>query len=104
QEITNKYYKAITESTYREELEEKYGRQLFELASNSLKAFDPKVKELLQKENKLDSEYSKLLASAEIEFDGKKLNLSVRALLPAYRPHDETRCSGSCPGIHGRKP
>ena len=76
QEITNKYYKAITESNYREELEEKYGSQLFELASNSLKAFDPKVKELLQKENKLDSEYSKLLASAEIEFDGKKLNLS----------------------------
>ncbi|KKK32876.1 oligoendopeptidase F [Salinicoccus sediminis] len=76
QEITNKYYKAITESNYRDELEEKYGSQLFELASNSLKAFDPKVKELLQKENKLDSEYSKLLASAEIEFDGKKLNLS----------------------------
>ncbi len=76
QEITNKYYKAITESAFRNELEEKYGSQLFELASNSLKSFDPKVKELLQKENKLDSEYSKLLASAEIEFDGKKLNLS----------------------------
>lgn len=76
QEISNKYYKAITESTHREALEDKYGKQLFELAANSLKSFDPKVKELLQKENKLDSEYSKLLASAEIEFDGKKLNLS----------------------------
>src|SRR5699024_5045652 len=56
QEITNKYYKAITESNYREELEEKYGSQLFELASNSLTAFDPNVKELLRKENTRHSE------------------------------------------------
>ena len=36
-----------------------------------LKAYDPSVKSLLQKENKLSTQYDKLLASAEIEFDGK---------------------------------
>ncbi|CAM5222155.1 M3 family oligoendopeptidase OS=Ureibacillus acetophenoni OX=614649 GN=SAMN05877842_11193 PE=3 SV=1 [Ureibacillus acetophenoni] len=32
--------------------------------------------ELLQKQNKLTSEYSKLVASAQIEFDGKTLTLA----------------------------
>lgn len=99
QEISNKYYKAITESRYRDALEEKYGGQLFELASNSLKSFDPKVKELLQKENKLDSEYSKLLASAEIEFDGKKLNLSQ---FGPYSQHtDRTMRRGAAEAVQG---
>ncbi|GAB3062925.1 M3 family oligoendopeptidase [Salinicoccus sesuvii] len=76
QEINHKYYQAISESPYRDALEERYGKQLFALSENAIKGFDPKVKALLQKENKLDSEYSKLMASAEIEFDGKVLNLS----------------------------
>lgn len=75
-EIQNRYRKAITESKFRNELEERFGNQLFALSENALKSFDPSVKELLQKENKLTSQYDKLLASAEIEFDGKKLNLS----------------------------
>ena len=76
QEMINKYYKAISNSKFRDELEEKYGKQLFKLAEFSMKSFDPKVSDLLKKENKLSTEYSKLLASAEIEFDGKTLNLS----------------------------
>ncbi|WP_271397725.1 M3 family oligoendopeptidase [Salinicoccus roseus] len=76
QEIDHKYYEAISSSPYKEALEERYGKQLFALSDNAIKGFDPKVKSLLQKENRLDSEYSKLLASAEIEFDGKVLNLS----------------------------
>ncbi|WP_411842591.1 M3 family oligoendopeptidase [Salinicoccus sp. HZC-1] len=99
QEISNKYYKAITESTYRDELEERYGTQLFELAANSLKSFDPKVKELLQQENKLDSEYSKLLAAAEIEFDGKKLNLSE---FGPYAEHtDREKRRGAAEAVQG---
>ena len=34
---------------------------------------------LLQKENKLTSDYSKLVASAQIEFDGKTLTLAQLA-------------------------
>ena len=75
-EITNRYRKAITTSKFRDDLEARFGEQLFKLSDNSLKIFDPSVKTLLQKENKLATQYDKLLASAEIEFDGKKLNLS----------------------------
>ncbi|WP_213810779.1 M3 family oligoendopeptidase [Jeotgalicoccus sp. WY2] len=75
-EITNRYRKAITTSKFRDELEARFGEQLFKLSDNALKSFDPSVKTLLQKENKLATQYDKLLASAEIEFDGKKLNLS----------------------------
>ena len=75
-EMHNKYYDAISNSKFRDQLEEKFGKQLFKLAEFSMKSFDPKVSELIQKENKLTTEYSKLLAGAEIEFDGKTLNLS----------------------------
>ncbi len=75
-EINNKYYNAILNSDFRFELEDLYGRQLFALAENELKSYDSSIKELVQEENRLSTRYSKLLASAEIEFDGKVLNLS----------------------------
>lgn len=75
-EINNKYYDAIVNSDFRFDLEDLYGRQLFALAENRLKSYDPAVKELIQEENRLSTQYSKLLAGSEIEFDGKTLNLS----------------------------
>ena len=59
-----------------QQLEEKWGTQLFALAENQIKGFSPEVIELMQKENKLVSEYNKLVASAQIEFDGKTLTLA----------------------------
>ena len=61
---------------FRAELEEKWGSQLFALADNAIKSFSPEILPLLQKENKLTSDYSKLVASAQIEFDGKTLTLA----------------------------
>lgn len=57
------------------ELEEKYGRKLFDSVRTSLKTFKPEIIEDLQEENKLVTKYDKLIASAKIEFDGKILNL-----------------------------
>ncbi len=74
--IISKYYKSITESKFRKELEEKWGKQLFRLAECTLKTFSPEVIEDLQLENKLSSEYTKLLASAKIMFEGEERNLS----------------------------
>ncbi|BBM35191.1 M3 family oligoendopeptidase [Pseudoleptotrichia goodfellowii] len=70
------FYKALTTSKFRKELEEKYGKFLFDLAECSLKTFDEKVIPDLQEENKLVSKYQKLIASAKIEFDGGEKNLS----------------------------
>lgn len=69
------YYKALTESSFKKELTDKYGNHLFEIAEISLKSFCHEIIEDMQKENHLCSEYVKLKASAKINFDGKELNL-----------------------------
>lgn len=48
----------------------------FKKAEFALKSFDEKIIPLMIEENKLTSEYGKLKASAQIEFDGKIYNLS----------------------------
>ncbi|UOB20249.1 M3 family oligoendopeptidase [Macrococcus armenti] len=70
-QIESKYYKALANSKFKDELREKYGDQLFDLAELFVKQYDDSIKELLNKENKISSEYSKLVASAEIEFNGE---------------------------------
>jgi len=74
--LTNRYYSALVNSKYRKELEEKWGNQLFVIAKLSLKSFDESIIGLLQEENRLTTEYKKILASAEIPFEGKTRNLS----------------------------
>ncbi|WP_026690623.1 M3 family oligoendopeptidase [Alteribacter aurantiacus] len=69
-------YKELVQATYRSDLEEKWGKQLFMLAELSLKTFDEAVIEDLQKENKLITEYNQIIASAKIEFDGEERTLS----------------------------
>ncbi len=75
QELGTAFYKELVATPYRKELEDKWGSQLFALADNAIKSFSPEVLSLLQQENKLTSEYAKLVASAQIEFDGKTLTL-----------------------------
>ncbi|WP_435925757.1 M3 family oligoendopeptidase [Paenibacillus sp. DYY-L-2] len=76
QEYITEYYRALVGSKFREELENKWGRQLFRLAELSLKTFSPEVIEDLQQENKLTTEYAKLIASAKIPFEGEERTLS----------------------------
>ncbi len=74
--LTTRYYRALLDSAQRAELEAKWGQQLFAIAELSLKTFRPEVLEDLQEENRLSSEYTKLKATAEIEFEEKTYNLS----------------------------
>ena len=74
--FTNDFYKTLVNSKFKDELVEKYGKFLFDLAENTLKTFSPEIIPDAQEENKLSSKYSKLIASAKIDFDGKELNLS----------------------------
>lgn len=76
EELLFEYYTELVKTPYRKQLEEKWGTQLFALAENQIKAFSPEIIELMQQENKLVSEYNKLVASAQIEFDGKTLTLA----------------------------
>lgn len=76
QSLNFDFYKAFVASKFRKELEEKLGSLLFRNAELELKSFDPKIIPDLQEENKLVSEYVKLMASAQLDIDGKKVNLS----------------------------
>jgi M3 family oligoendopeptidase len=74
--LVTRLYEALTQSKFRTELEQSAGNQLFNLADAALRTFQPEIIEDLQKENQLSSEYTKLIASARIEFEGTELNLS----------------------------
>ena len=74
--FTNDFYKALVNSKFKDELIKKYGKLLFDLAENTLKVFSNEIIPDAQEENRLSSKYSKLIASAKIDFDGEELNLS----------------------------
>ncbi len=63
--------KALLESPFRPEFEAEYGSLMFTDTEIALRTFSPKNIPLMQRENELTTEYSKLLASAQIEFEGK---------------------------------
>lgn len=76
EEVISDYYKNLISSKFKQELEAKWGKQLFDMAELSIKTFSPEVISDLQEENKVSSEYTKLLASAKIMFEGEERNLS----------------------------
>ena len=76
QELEQKFMKKLLESSYRKELVKEFGTLIFEKGEVAQKTFSPEIISELQKENKLSTEYSKLLAGAKIEFQGGTYNLS----------------------------
>jgi M3 family oligoendopeptidase len=76
QELEQNFIKKLLGSNYKKELVEKYGILIFERGEIAQKTFSPEVIKELQQENQLNTEYSKLLASAKIEFQGGTYNLS----------------------------
>lgn len=76
QEINNKWQEAFLNSRFAKEFEEKYGNVLFLNGKIELRSFKPELVPYMQEENKLVTEYEKLLASAQIPFNGKTYTLS----------------------------
>ncbi|WP_312472796.1 M3 family oligoendopeptidase [Neobacillus sp.] len=74
--LITRYYQALIESKFRNELEDKWGKQLFALAEGQLKTFKPEIIPLLQKENRLSTAYTKLIAAAKIDFEGEERTLA----------------------------
>lgn len=75
-EIGSECARICLESPYRNAIEKKYGAYFLEKYALRLKTFKPEIVEDLVEENKLSTAYGKLIASAQIEFDGKTYNLS----------------------------
>lgn len=76
EELNSLFYKAIVDSKFKEELTNDLGKQFMSIADYSIQSFSKDIISELQEENKLTSEYTKLLASAKIPFDGEERNLS----------------------------
>ncbi|WP_155972557.1 M3 family oligoendopeptidase [Streptococcus ruminantium] len=76
EELTTNYYRVITKTPFKTELADILPETFFKQAENKLKTFSSEVIPLFQKENQLTDEYSKLIAGAAIEFQGKTYNLS----------------------------
>jgi len=74
--FSEKYYRAIVNSKFRKELKKEFGKQLFTIADFQIKQIDDSIVEDRKEENKLCSQYAKLMASAKIDWNGEELNLS----------------------------
>ena len=66
---------AIAESPYRPDIEREFGKQFFVSMDLQKKLFCEANVPLRQQEARLTNEYQKIMATAEIHFDGKTLNL-----------------------------
>ncbi|MCL2362738.1 MAG: M3 family oligoendopeptidase [Defluviitaleaceae bacterium] len=87
QAVTQAFTQALLETPFRKELEAEWGNLMFVNAEIQTKTFKPEIVGDMQAENKLASEYGKLIASAQIEFDGKTLTLAQ--IRPYYESPDE---------------
>ncbi|MBQ1368942.1 MAG: M3 family oligoendopeptidase [Firmicutes bacterium] len=75
-EYSQAFTKALLESPFRPDFEKEYGDLMFVNAEIALKSFSPEIIPELQKENELTMEYSKLIASAQVPFEGKTYTLA----------------------------
>lgn len=75
QELNQKIDRALLQSRFRPQLEERFGTLLFKNMEISVRCMKPEIMELMQEENKLTSEYQKLYASATVEWQGETLPL-----------------------------
>ena len=91
QEYTQAWTLAMLESPFRKDFSEEYGDLLFINAEIALKTFKPSEEFIaaLQKENDLTNTYEKLLASAQIPFEGSIYTLSQ--LTPFKTDPDDSR-------------
>ena len=75
QELFQQINLALLASPFRSQLEEKLGKLLFTNLEIQVRTMKPEIMDLMQEENRLQSEYQKLYASAVVEWNGEKLPL-----------------------------
>ncbi len=89
EEYSQAWTKAMLESPFRKDFSDEYGDLMFVKAEMALKTFSPEIIPELQKENELTTQYEKLLASAQIPFEGGTYTLAQ--LEPFKKDADDAR-------------
>ena len=89
QECENAWSKAMLASPFRKDFAAEYGDLMFVNAEIADKAFSPEILPEMAEENKLTTEYGKLIASAQIPFEGGVYTLSQ--LSPFKNDPDDAR-------------
>lgn len=81
----------LLDSHYRAELEARFGEHLFQLWRADLLSFDPAIQDDLVRESQFEAEYTQLLASAKIEFQGRTYNQSEIVKFREHMDRDTRR-------------
>ncbi len=79
EEYLQQWTMAMLASSFRADFTKEYGELMFVNAEIELKTFSPEIMGEIQQENELTQEYEKLLASAQIPFEGKTYTISQMA-------------------------
>ena len=77
EDLLHKINTALLKSPFIEELKKHYGELLFLNTEISLRCFSSEIIELAKEENKLQSDYQKLFASATVLWEGKTIPLTM---------------------------
>lgn len=89
QEFNQEWTKALLDSPFKDNFAKKYGNILFLNAEIDLKTFFPEIIPMMQEENELTTAYEKLLAGAQIPFEGKIYTISQMS--PFKNDKDDAR-------------
>ncbi|BCJ99613.1 M3 family oligoendopeptidase [Anaerocolumna chitinilytica] len=73
--VTTEFSKALLESKYAEDINKEYGKEYLTRIRRETEQFRDELIPYLQEEAKLTQQYQKLMATAQIPFEGKTLNL-----------------------------
>ena len=89
QEFNQEWTKALLDSPFKDNFAKKYGNIMFLNAEIDLKTFSPEIIPMMQEENELTTAYEKLLAGAQIPFEGKIYTISQMS--PFKNDKDDAR-------------
>jgi M3 family oligoendopeptidase len=70
------FYKLLGNTPFKDDLKKKFGNQIFNIADVATKSFDVSIIDDLKEENRLGTEYTKIIATLTVEFDGQHLNFA----------------------------
>lgn len=75
-ELARQFTRSLLESRFREHLMDKFGKMIFLNGDIFMRSFSPEIIQETQEANKLETAYQKLIASAQIDFEGEKRTIS----------------------------